>query len=261
MNARCIDLNADVGESLGPWRMGEDEALIPLVSSVNVACGLHAGDPLTIERTVRLALAHGVAVGAHPGYPDIAGFGRREMDLARDELEASIVYQVGALMGIARSLGTTVRHVKPHGALYNRAARDPATAEAVAAAVRRLSGELVLVGLAGSVALEAGRAAGLAVAAEAFVDRAYEPDGSLRSRRLADSLVADPAAAAARAVSLAVEGTVRAVDGTHLPVAADTLCVHGDTPGVAALAAAARAALVDAGVAIAPVGANAGQMA
>lgn len=252
MRAR-IDLNADVGESLGPWPMGADDALIPLVSSVNVACGAHAGDPLTIERTVRLAATHGVAVGAHPGYPDLVGFGRRDMDLARDELEASIVYQVGAVMGIARSVGSEVRHVKAHGALYNRAARDPALAEAVAAAVRRISAELVLVALAGSVALEAGQAAGLAVAAEAFVDRAYEPDGGLRARRLPDALVTDPATAAARAVSLALDGTVRTVDGHELAVAADTLCLHGDTPGAPAIAAAVRAALEAANVAIRPV--------
>ena len=160
-----IDLNADVGESLGPWSMGDDEGLIPLVSSVNVACGAHAGDPLTMERTIRLAVEHGVAVGAHPGYPDLVGFGRRDLDMTRAELMASIVSQIGAVAMMARSLGAELRHVKPHGALYNRAARDSAVAEAIAAAIHRSAPELVLVGLAGSELIEAGSGAGLQVAA------------------------------------------------------------------------------------------------
>ena len=183
-----IDLNADVGESLGPWPMGDDERLIPLITSVNVACGAHAGDPLTIARTIKLAIDHGVAVGAHPGYPDLIGFGRRDLDMTSAELQASVVYQVGAVAAIARSLGTELRHVKPHGALYNRAARDPAVAETIAVAVRRSAPELVLVGLAGSALIDAGVAAGLQVASEAFADRAYEANGSLRSRRLAGAI-------------------------------------------------------------------------
>jgi UPF0271 protein len=232
-----IDLNADVGEAFGAWSLGEDARLIPLVSSVNVACGFHAGDPLVIERTVARAVAASVAVGAHPGYPDLAGFGRREMDVAAPELEAAIVYQVGALAAFARAAGTELRHVKPHGALYNRAARDAATAEVVARAVRRVSAELVLVGLAGSVSLDAGRARGLAVAAEAFADRAYEPDGSLRPRTMDGAVLDDPEACARQA--LAIVGNP-AVD-------ADTLCVHGDRPGAAERAAAVRGALESAG--------------
>jgi UPF0271 protein len=248
-----IDLNADVGESLGPWPMGDDAGLIPHVSSVNVACGFHAGDPLGIARTIGLAVTAGAAVGAHPGYPDLVGFGRREMAIEADELEAAIVYQVGAVGALARAAGTELRHVKPHGALYNRAARDPATAEVVARAVRRVSTGLVLVGLAGSVSLEAGRAAGLTVAAEAFPDRAYEPNGRLRSRREPDALVASPAEAAARAVGMATRGEVAAIDGTIVTLSPDTLCIHGDTPGAAAIAGAVRAALEAAGVRVAPL--------
>jgi UPF0271 protein len=249
-----IDLNADVGESLGPWPMGEDARLIPLVSSVNIACGFHAGDPVTIERTVRLAIDAGAAIGAHPGYPDLAGFGRRDMDLSPTELEAAIVYQVGAVAAFARAAGGELRHVKAHGALYNRAAADPAVAAAVARAIARCAQELVLVGLAGSAMLEAGRASGLAVAAEAFPDRAYEADGSLRSRRLEAAVLTDSGEIAARAVRMARDGTVVAVDGSIVQVDADTLCLHGDTPGAVEHAAAVRAALEAEGIRVAAVG-------
>jgi 5-oxoprolinase (ATP-hydrolysing) subunit A len=256
MSARhpSIDLNADVGESFGPWPMGDDASLIPLVSSVNVACGFHAGDPLTIERTIGHAIAAGAAIGAHPGYPDLVGFGRRDLDMAGDEVEAAIVYQVGAVAAFARAAGGELHHVKPHGALYHRAARDPRLADAIAAAVRRCSPDLVLVGLAGSALLEAGRAAGLTVAAEAFPERGYEPDGSLRNRRLPGAILADSAIVAARAVSLACDGTVTASDGTTISVGAETLCLHGDSPGAVAHARAIRAALEAAGIAIASFG-------
>jgi UPF0271 protein len=250
-----IDLNADVGESFGAWQLGDDAALIPLLTSANVACGAHAGDPLTIERTVRLAAQHGVAVGAHPGYPDLAGFGRRDLDMAPPELEASIVLQVGGVLAFARDAGVELRHVKPHGALYNRAARDESVAASVVSAVRRVSGSLVLVGLAGSLLLEAGRAAGLSVAAEAFADRAYEADGSLRSRRLAGALLEDPADAARQALAIARDGRIQSHDGTSVPVRADTLCIHGDTPGAVAIARAIRAAFAEAGIELAPLGA------
>ena len=245
-----VDLNADVGEGLGPWPMGDDERLVPLVTSVNVACGAHAGDPATIERTVRLAVRHGVAVGAHPGYPDLIGFGRRDLDMPLDEVEASIVYQVGAVAAFARAEGVALRHVKPHGALYNRAARDAALAWAIAAGVRRAAPEAVLVGLADSELVAAGRAQGLAVAGEAFADRAYEPDGSLRSRRLAGALLESPAAAADQAVAIVRDGRVATSDGGSIAVRAETLCVHGDTPGAAEIAAAVRGALESAGVEI-----------
>jgi 5-oxoprolinase (ATP-hydrolysing) subunit A len=249
-----IDLNADVGESVGPWSMGHDEALIPLVSSVNIACGFHAGDPRTIERSVALAVAVGAAIGAHPGYPDLVGFGRRNLEMAPDEVEAAVLYQVGAVAAFARAAGSELRHVKAHGALYNQAARDPRLAEAVARAVRRYSSDLLLVGLAGSTLLDAGRAEGLAVAAEAFPDRAYEPDGSLRSRQLADAVLTDSSEIAARAVAMARDGSVVASDGTRIRIHPDTLCLHGDNPGAADHARAVRTALEAAGIAVAPIG-------
>jgi UPF0271 protein len=250
-SGRQIDLNADVGESFGPWPMGDDERLIPLVSSVNIACGAHAGDPATIVRTVRLALTSGVAIGAHPGYPDLAGFGRRDLDMTADDLEASLIVQIGAVQAVARSQGGTVGHVKPHGALYNRAAHDPAVAESIATAIRRAAPDLVLVGLAGSALLDAGVAAGLQVASEAFADRAYEADGSLRSRRLDGAILATPAAAARQALGIVRDGRVTAHDGRSVAVRADTICVHGDTPGAADYVAAIRASLAKAGVTIA----------
>jgi UPF0271 protein len=249
-----VDLNADVGESVGPWPMGDDERLIQLVTSVNVACGAHAGDPLTIDRTVRAALASGVALGAHPGYPDLVGFGRRDLDMAPDELEASLVYQVGAVAAFARAAGSPLRHVKPHGALYNLAARDLTVAATIARAVARVSGDLVLVGLAGSVMATAAADAGLASAAEAFADRAYEADGTLRSRRLPGAVLDSPERAAAQALSIVRDGSVESHDGRVVPVRADTICIHGDTPAAADYAIAVRAALEGAGVTIAALG-------
>jgi 5-oxoprolinase (ATP-hydrolysing) subunit A len=249
-----VDLNADVGESLGPWPMGDDERLIPLVTSVNVACGAHAGDPLTIDRTIRTALAHGVAIGAHPGYPDLVGFGRRDLDMAPDELEASLVYQVGAVAAFARAAGTTLRHVKPHGALYNLAARDPAVAATIARAVARVSRELILVGLAGSDMLAAASDAGLGSAAEAFADRAYEADGTLRTRRLPGALLESPERAAAQALSIVRDGRVTSHDGQVVAVRADTICIHGDAPEATAFAAAIRRSLEGAGVTIVALG-------
>jgi UPF0271 protein len=246
-----IDLNADVGEGLGPWPMGDDERLIPLVTSANVACGAHAGDPLTIERTVAIAVRHGVAVGAHPGYPDLVGFGRRDLEMTAAELRASVIQQVAGVAGFARAAGVTLTHVKAHGALYNRMARDAATADVVARAVAAVAPQAVFVALAGSVALDAGRAAGLRVAAEAFADRAYERDGSLRSRQLDGAILSTAEEAAAQALSLARDGRVRAHDGTELAVRADTICIHGDTPGAAAYATAVRVALEGAGVTVA----------
>jgi 5-oxoprolinase (ATP-hydrolysing) subunit A len=243
-----IDLNSDIGESLGPWPMGRDAELIPLVSSVSIACGFHAGDPLVMERTVGLALAAGVSLGAHPGYPDLIGFGRRDLAMASDELEAAVLYQVAALAGIARAHGAELRHVKAHGALYNHAAVEPAVAEPVARAVRRFSPELVLLGPPGSALLEAGQAEGLPVAAEGFADRAYEPDGTLRSRRLEGALLDDPAAAAEQAVSMVRDGVVRATDGSMVRMRIASLCIHGDTPNAPAIARAVRAALEGQGI-------------
>ena len=250
---RTIDLNADVGESFGPWRMGADEELVPLVTSVNIACGAHAGDAATILRTAELAARHGVAIGAHPGYPDLAGFGRRDLDLTADELRATIVAQVGAVMAAARVTGTLLRHVKPHGAMYNRTARDPEMAATIARAIFDLDPTLVLVGLAGSVSVAAAAEAGLRVAAEGFADRRYEADGSLRSRRL-DGALLGPRDAAAQAVGIARDRRVKAHDGSTVPVEADTICVHGDGPEAVAVAGAVRAALEKAGVVVAALG-------
>ena len=249
-----IDLNSDVGESFGAWSIGSDEALIPLVTSVNIACGAHAGDPLVMDRTVRLARDHGVAVGAHPGYPDLSGFGRRRLEMDPRELEASVLYQIGALAAFTRAAGVPLRHVKPHGALYNVAAVDAGVARAVARAVARFAGDAVLVGLAGSVMLEVARDEGLRTAAEAFADRAYEPDGTLRARRLAGAVHADPEVAAEQALAIARDRRVRAYDGSVLRIEADTLCIHGDTPGAVEYARAVRDALESAGVELRPIG-------
>jgi len=249
-----IDLNADVGESLGPWTIGDDEALIPLVTSVNIACGFHAGDPGTIERTVALAVAARAAIGAHPGYPDLVGFGRRDLTMAPADLEAAIVYQVGAVSAFARAAGAELHHVKAHGALYNRAGVDAEIGAVVARAIRRCSPDLVLVGLAGSELLAAGDAAGLRTAAEAFPDRAYEADGTLRSRSLAGAVLTDSAEIAERAVRMARDGVVEAVDGAIISLRPDTLCLHGDTPGAVEHARAVRAALAAAGIVVQAVG-------
>jgi 5-oxoprolinase (ATP-hydrolysing) subunit A len=249
-----IDLNADVGESFGDWRLGDDEALMPSVSSANIACGFHAGDPGVIRRTVALALAHGVAVGAHPGYPDLAGFGRREMALSASEVGDLVLYQVAALAGVAAASGARLAHVKPHGALYNRAARDEAAAAAIAKSVAAIDRDLVLFGLAGSRLLEAGRREGLRVAAEAFADRGYEADGRLRARDLPGALVTDPEAVVSRVMRMIESRSVAAVDGSIVALEPDTICLHGDTPGAADLARRVRQGLEARGVRVASPG-------
>ncbi len=249
----AVDLNADVGESYGAWSMGADEQLIPLVTSINVACGFHAGDPAVISRTLVLAAEAGSAVGAHPGYPDLAGFGRRALAMPADDLEAAVLYQVAAVMGMARAHGIELRHVKAHGALYNRAAADPAVAEPLARAVRRISEELLFVGLAGSMMIEVAREQGLDVVEEAFADRAYLADGTLAPRHLPWAVLPGPRESAEQAVAIAREGRVRAVDGTWVDVRADTLCLHGDSPGAVDRARAVRRALDEAGIEVRPL--------
>lgn len=239
-----IDLNCDLGESFGAYRLGDDATMMPYISSANVACGFHAGDPLVMQATVRLCAAAGVRVGAHPSTPDLQGFGRREMSLSPEEVEALVLYQVGALAAFTRAAGVELTHVKPHGALYNQAARDPALAEAIARGVGRFSRGLVLVGLAGSALVVAAAGAGLQAASEGFPDRAYEPDGSLRARRLPGAVLHDPAEIAANAVRLAREGIVSGQGR----VAVDTLCLHGDNPSAVAAAQAVRRALDEAGI-------------
>ena len=243
-----IDLNADLGESFGAWPMGHDDALMASITSANVACGFHAGDPSVLRRTVRLALTHGVSVGAHPGFPDLVGFGRREMQLSPSDVEDMVLYQVGAAAGVAAASGTRLQHVKAHGALYNMAVRDHGLAQAIARATAAIDRTLILFGLPDSELLKAGEAAGLRVAAEAFADRTYEPDGTLTSRRKAGSVIHDPATVVARAVEMVTTGTLLATDGSRLTVRADTLCLHGDTPGSAELARQIRGALESAGV-------------
>jgi UPF0271 protein len=248
-----VDLNADAGESFGTWALGDDAALLSSVTSVNVACGFHAGDPSVIRRTVRLAADAGVRVGAHPGYPDLQGFGRRAMVMTPSEVEDVVLYQVAALLGIARAAGVDLAHVKPHGALYNQAAGDQRLASAIARAAASLHTPLMLVGLAGSALIQAGIDAGLRVVAEAFADRAYLADGSLAPRHMEGAIIHDPALVAGRAVRIVRDGCVQSLDGKALvPVRADTLCIHGDTPGAPSLARAVRAALEAAGVRVTP---------
>ncbi len=251
---RFLDLNCDLGESYGAFRMGEDERVMEFVTSANVACGMHAGDPVVMRQTVRLCKEKGVAVGAHPGYPDLWGFGRRPLPLTPDEVAAFLIAQVGALEAVARSEGVTLQHVKPHGALYNVAARDRAMAEAVAGAVRSVWPEAILVVLSGSESERAARAAGLRVAREAFCDRGYRKDGSLVPRDQPGALLTDIHEVASRAVRLAYGEPIPTVDGGETVVYADTLCIHGDTPGAAELAAAVRAALEEAHVRVRPMG-------
>jgi UPF0271 protein len=247
-----VDLNADVGESYGAWTLGDDEAVLDVVTSANVACGFHAGDPLTLLRTATAAARRGVVVGAQVSYPDLVGFGRRDMDLAPGEVTADVLYQIGALAGIARAAGTPVAYVKPHGALYNRAAGDPGTAAAVAEAVRRYDAALPVLLLAGSPGLRAVAGAGLRAVGECFADRAYTADGRLLARREPGAVIVDPDTVVARAVRMAADGEEVAVDGTTVRLDAESICVHGDTPGAALLARRVRAGLESAGIPLRP---------
>jgi len=246
-----IDLNSDLGESLGAWRMGDDAAMLDIVSSANVACGFHAGDPAGILRTLRAAQARGVVVGAHVAYPDLAGFGRRNMDVESADLVADVIYQIGALQGLATAAGTTVRYVKPHGALYNTIAHDARQARDVITALREVDPGLVLVALAGSPLIGWARDAGLRVVAEAFADRAYTPTGALVSRREKGAVLHDGALIAERMLRLVTEGVVEAIDGSLVRIEADSICVHGDSPGAVAIARQVRERLQQADVTIA----------
>ena len=240
-----VDLNADVGEG-----MGDDAALLDIVTSANIACGLHAGDARTMADTVALCLRRGVAIGAHPSFNDREGFGRRDMNIAPEAARALVLRQIEAVATIAAAAGARLKHVKPHGALYNMAARDPALAGAIAEAVREFDSNLLLVGLAGSALMSAGESAGLRVASEAFADRAYRKDGTLVPRSQPGALIEDADLAVARALDMVRTAAVRSIDGAMVAVRAETICVHGDTPGAAAMAGVLRAALEDAGVAV-----------
>lgn len=251
-----IDLNSDVGESFGNYKLGLDEEVIPLISSANIACGFHAGDPGVMRRTVALAKKHDVAPGAHPGFPDLLGFGRRNMDTSLEEIKDYITYQVGALQAFAAAEGVPLQHVKPHGALYNMAVKNTAIWEAVAEALARLDANLVLVVLAGSnteVLQRIGTRFGIRIAFEFFGDRAYNADGSLVSRKEPGSVIHDQDLAASRILKLVKDGKVVAKDGTEIELTADTICVHGDNPTAVALTKKIRETLTAEGIEIAPM--------
>ncbi len=246
-----VDLNSDVGESFGRWVLGDDEAVLASVTSANVACGFHAGDPSTLRRTCALAVAAGVTVGAQVGYRDLAGFGRRFLDVAPTELADDVLYQLGALEALARVSGTGVRYLKPHGALYNAVVHHEAQARAVIDAVVAYDRSLPVLGLPGSVLLREAERRGLRTVGEAFADRGYTPEGTLVPRTEPGALLHDPDEVAARVLRMVTDGVVTAVDGTDVQVRAESVCVHGDSPGAVAMSRAVRTALTGAGVAVA----------
>jgi UPF0271 protein len=248
-----VDLNCDVGESFGAYQIGNDAEVLKYVTSASIACGFHAGDPATMRRTVKLAAERNVAIGAHPGLPDLVGFGRRIMELTPQQAFDLVVYQIGALQAFVTAQGAKLRHVKPHGALYTMAASDPALAKAIAEAVLRVNPRLVLVGFAGSELITAGRSAGLPTANEVFADRTYQADGTLTSRRNSAAHITDAAQAAQRAVSMARDGKVASAEGTELVVKADTICIHGDGPYAVEFAKAVREQLTAAGIEVRPL--------
>jgi UPF0271 protein len=248
---RAIDLNCDMGESFGAWHMGDDRAIMPLISSANVACGFHAGDPGTIRATVELAVEHGVAIGAHPSLPDLQGFGRRAMKVSSQEVRDLVLYQAGAVEAFTRAAGARLHHVKIHGALYNMAARDVELAEAIARATQELGAGVMLYALAGSAMIAAAEARGVRAVSEVFADRSYQADGALTPRGEPGAMITDEAAAVAQAVMMIEEGQVLTRSGTKIGVAAGTLCLHGDQPGAVRFAAALRKAFATRAIRIA----------
>ncbi|BDH46184.1 UPF0271 protein [Salmonella enterica subsp. enterica serovar Choleraesuis] len=245
-----IDLNSDLGESFGPWQMGDDAAVLKVVSSANIACGFHAGSPAGLLDTLKAAAQSGAVVGAHVAYPDLVGFGRRNMDIASADLTADVIYQIGALQGLAHAAGTRVNYVKPHGALYNTIARDERQARAVIEAIKAVDVALPLVGLAGSKVLSLARESGLCVIAEAFADRAYHSDGSLVSRRDTGAVLHSAEEIAQRMLRLVKQGGVISIEGKFTPIVADSICVHGDSPDALRIAQVLRATLEENGVQI-----------
>jgi UPF0271 protein len=248
---KMIDLNCDMGESYGRWTLGADEAIMPFISSANVACGFHGGDPHVMRRTVDLALKHRVAIGSHPGLPDLMGFGRRKMDVSAQEVKDYLCYQTGALREFVRAAGTDLQHMKPHGILYNMMEADEALAAAAGDAA--MDSRLVLMTLASGRYDATCRKMGARVASEGFADRAYNVDGSLVSRKVAGSLIVDPAKAAAQAVKMAMEGKVRTIDGAEIDISVQTICCHGDTPGAEKIVRAVREGLEKAGCQVRPL--------
>lgn len=249
----AVDLNSDMGESFGPYTLGQDDTLLDWVSSANIACGFHGGDPRVMGATVALAQEKGVAIGAHPSFPDLVGFGRRDMVMTPDEISTDLLYQLGALDAFCRVAGVPLRHVKPHGALYNRIAADATLARAVAQTIALYRRDLILVGLPDTAVERAAAAAGIPFAREVFADRAYNDDGTLVSRRIAGALITDPAQVARRAVRMVLRGTATTLLGGEVALQADTICIHGDTPGAPELARTVRAALEANGIAVRPI--------
>ncbi|WP_046721561.1 LamB/YcsF family protein [Heyndrickxia coagulans] len=245
-----IDLNCDMGESFGAYTIGRDEEILDLITSANIACGFHAGDPTVMRKTVRMAAEKGVGIGAHPGLPDLMGFGRRNMQISPQEAYDMTVYQIGALAAFAKAEGSTVRHVKPHGALYNMAAKDARLAEAIAEAVYDVSPDLILFGLAGSELVKAGEKAGLKTASEVFADRTYQQDGALTPRREPNALIEDRETAAKQVIRMIKEGVVTSVQGEDVSVRADTICIHGDGRQALHFAAFIRQSLEQEGIKI-----------
>ncbi|MED1724396.1 LamB/YcsF family protein [Brevibacillus parabrevis] len=250
---KTVDLNCDMGESFGVYRLGNDQAILPYISSANIACGLHAGDPATMRKTVKLALENEVAIGAHPGLADLVGFGRRNLDISAQDAYELTVYQIGALQAFVQAEGGKMQHVKPHGALYNMAATRPALAEAIAEAVFKVNPELVLFGLAGSELTRAAEKIGLRAAHEVFADRTYQADGTLTPRTEPNALITDDQAAVRQVVRMVTEGVVQSVQGADVSIRADTICMHGDGAHALEFAQCIRQALVAAHISIRPV--------
>jgi UPF0271 protein len=246
----AIDLNCDMGESYGAWKMGDDRALMPLISSANVACGFHAGDPSTIRATVRLAVDHGVAVGAHPSLPDLQGFGRREMKISPQECYDLVLYQSGAVEAFARAAGARLHHVKIHGMLYNMAAKDQDLADAIVRATKDLGGGTMLYALSGSAMMDAAKRHGVRAVGEVFGDRSYQSDGTLTPRSRPGAMITEEAASVAQVLMMVEQGKLRSLDGVEVPVDAGTLCLHGDQPGAVRFATALRAALAERKIAV-----------
>jgi len=250
-----VDINCDMGESFGAYRIGADDEVFPFITSANIACGFHGGDPAVMRTTIANAAKRGVAIGAHPGFQDLIGFGRRNMDVSADEAYDLVVYQVGALLGFARAAGVAMQHVKAHGALYNMAAASPPLASAIANAVRDVDASLILFGLPGSHLVSEGQRAGLRTACEVFADRNYMADGSLVSRRRDDAFVHDASEAVQRAIRMVREGKVRSVDGSDINIGVDTICIHGDGAHAAEFAQRLRDGFESEGIVVRPIGA------
>lgn len=249
-----VDLNSDIGESFGTYKLGLDTEVLKHVTSANIACGFHAGDFMVMEKTVDIAVQNNVGIGAHPGFPDLQGFGRRQMKLTPQEVKNLIIYQVGALAAFARAAGKSLQHVKAHGALYNMAAKDPALAEAIAAGVKAAAPDAILLGLAGSEMVQAAKKVGLKGAQEVFADRGYNPDGTLVPRSQPGAMVHDPKIAIPRVIRMVAEGKVTAINGEDIDICADSICVHGDNPEALEFVHNIRTALEDAGVKVVPLG-------